>query len=347
MNKDKEFFVENLAMLIDAGIDLLNALKCLEVEVRSAQMKKNIALLMKDIDAGLTLSQALDKRNMLAYSDIALIRIGERSGQLVENLNLIAEQNQKDRSFRSKIKSAMMYPIMVLAVMCVIGISIAWFILPKLAQVFVELKLELPLLTKILIGFGIFLGKHGMIAVPAFIAVMILIIYFVFIYRKTKFIGENLLFAIPFLRKLIQESEIARFGYLLGTLLEVGIPIIESLDSICASPSLQGYKKFYTHLRDNIQKGSSFKKSFEEYKESRKYIPHFVQQIVIAGEYSGNLSKALKKIGTIYEEKTDMNAKNLTVILEPMLLILIATGVLGVAVAVLMPIYSLVGGMNQ
>jgi type IV pilus assembly protein PilC len=347
MNKDKEFFIENLAMLIDAGIDLLNSLKSLEVEVKSKAMKKNIADMLVDIDAGLTLSQSLNKHKMLGAADIALIQIGERSGQLVENLNLIAVQNQKDRSFRSKIKSAMMYPVMVMGVMFVVGISIAWFILPKLAQVFVDLKLKLPLITQILIQFGVFLGKYGTIAVPSALIGMFLLVYFIFIYRKTKFIGERILFSLPFLKKLIQEVEIARFGYLLGTLLDVGIPIIESLDSICAAPSFQDYSKLYIHLRDNIQKGSSFKKSFEDYKNSRKLIPHFVQQIVIAGEYSGNLSKALKKIGVIYEEKTELNAKNLTVILEPFLLIVIAGGVMGVAIAVILPIYSLVGGLNN
>jgi type IV pilus assembly protein PilC len=347
MNKDKEFFIENLAMLIDSGIDILNALKSLEREVRSKSMKKTIATIIVDIDAGLTLSQAMDKTRMLPSANIALIKIGERSGQLVENLNLIAAQNQKDRSFRSKIKSAMMYPVMVLAVMCVVGISIAWFILPKLATVFVQLKLKLPWITEILIQFGIFLGKYGTIAVPSFLIGLFLIIYFTFIYDKTKFIGEHILFALPFLKKLIQEVEIARFGYLLGTLLDVGIPIIESLDSIVASPSFQAYGKLYTYLRDNIQKGITFKKSFETYKNSEKLIPHFVQQIIMAGEYSGNLSKALKKIGVIYEEKTEMNAKNLTVILEPILLIVIACGVLGVAIAVILPIYSLVGGMNN
>jgi type IV pilus assembly protein PilC len=347
MNKDKEYFIENLAMLIDAGIDILNALKSLEVEAHSKPMKKTISTIITDIDAGLTLSQAVTKSKMLPSASVALIQIGEKSGQLAENLNLIANQNQKDRSFRSKIKSAMMYPVMVMVVMFVVGISIAWFILPKLAQVFTDLKLELPLITKILIGFGIFLGKYGTIAVPTTLVSVFLVVYFVFIYDKTKHIGERILFALPFLRKLIQEVEIARFGYLLGTLLDVGIPIIESLDSIVASPSFQAYEKLYLFLRDEIQKGSSFKKSFEDFKGSNKLIPHFVQQIIIAGEFSGNLSKALKKIGVIYEEKTEMNAKNLTVILEPVLLVTIAGGVLGVAIAVILPIYSLVGGLNK
>ncbi len=101
------------------------------------------------------------------------------------------------------------------------------------------------------------------------------------------------------------------------------------------------------HLHDSIKEGNSFKKSFAVYKNSERLIPHFIQQIIAAGEFSGNLSNALLKIGKVYDEKTENNAKNLTVILEPIMLIVISLGVLGVAIAVILPIYSLVGGMNK
>lgn len=347
MNKDREYFTENLAMLMDSGVDLLNALQSLEVEVRTKSMKKTIANIITDIDAGSTLSQAMTVSKLLPSSSIALLQIGESTGQLPENLNLIATQSQKERAFRSKIRSAMMYPIMVLSLTMLIGLGIAWFILPKLAQVFTELKLKLPWITKVLIDFGVFLGKYGAVAVPLALAVITSVIFFTFIYDKTKFIGENILFALPVIKKLIQEVEIARFGYLLGTLLDAGIPILEALDSIYASPSIHSYKKLYKHLLDNIREGNTFKKSFSEFKHSTKYIPNFVQQIIAAGEYSSNLSKALLKIGVVYDEKTENNAKNLTVILEPIMLIAISAGVLGVAVAVILPIYSLVGGINR
>lgn len=347
MNKDKEYFIENLAMLMDAGVDLLNALQSLRAEVSSASMKKIITQIIVDIEAGSSLSQAMSSSKLLPQASIALIQVGESSGQLPENLGLIARQSQKERSFRSKIRSAMMYPVIVISLTFVIGISIAWFILPKLAVVFADLKINLPLITKILIQFGVFLSKYGTLAIPLALLAISFLVFFLFIYEKTKFIGENILFALPLINKLIQEVEIARFGYLLGTLLDAGIPILEALDSICASPSLHTYKKLYTHLRDNIQEGISFKQSFLKYKNSSKYIPHFIQQIIAAGEYSGNLSEALIKIGVVYDEKTENNAKNLTIILEPIMLIIISLGVLGVAVAVILPIYSLVGGMNK
>jgi type IV pilus assembly protein PilC len=346
MNHEKEYLIDNLAMLIDSGIDILNALKSLEVEAHSKAMKEMIAKIIADVTAGSSLSQAFDKNKMLPSASIALLQIGETSGQLSENLNLISTQNRKDRDFRSKIKSAMIYPALVISLTLIIGLGIAWFILPKLATVFSSLKLQLPFITKVLIGFGIFLSQYGTIFIPCFLGGLFVIIYFTFFYEKTKFIGENILFSLPLINKLIQEVEIARFGYLLGTLLDAGIPILEALDSICASPSLHTYKDLYVHLRDSIKEGNSFKSSFQSFKNSTRYIPHFVQEIIMAGEYSGNLSKSLHKIGKVYEEKTENNTKNLTVILEPIMLIIISAGVLGVAVAVILPIYSLVGNMN-
>jgi type II secretory pathway component PulF len=167
--------------------------------------------------------------------------------------------------------------------------------------------------------------------------------YIVFIYKKTKFIGEYIIFAIPGVKMLLMEVEVARFGYLLGTLLEAGLPVTKAIDSLASATEVIRYKKFYLALRESIDMGNSFEKSFALYKNIDKIIPPPIQQLIVSGEQSGNLNKTLIKVGQVLEAKSDQTTKNLTIIMEPILLVIVWAGVVTVAFAVVLPIYSLVG----
>ena len=239
-----------------------------------------------------------------------------------------------------------MYPVFVLSLTVIIGVGIAWFILPKLATVFAQLKIKLPLITEILINMGTFLGEYGSYVVPAGILVMAVLFFLIFTFSKTKFIGQFILFSSPGIKDLIKEVEVARFGYLLGTLLEAGLPITQALDSLAGATEISPYRKLYLHLRDSVGDGNSIQKSFLAFKHINRLIPAPIQQLVVAGEQSGTLSVSLLKIGQIYETKSDTTTKNLTVILEPILLVIVWLGVVAVALAVILPIYNLIGGFN-
>src|SRR3989344_2398237 len=346
--KEREYFIENLTMMLASGMDVFYALDAIKREIRSKALKTAISEMEDDISGGSTLWRALENTNLLPDHVVALVRIGEESGRLPENLKVIVIQQEKDRTFKSKIRSAMLYPILVLFLTLVFGLGIGWFILPRLASVFSELRLELPFVTKVLIQVGNFLGDYGFVAVPAILIGVFAIIYFTFIFSRTKFIGERILFSIPVIKKLIQEVELARMGFILGTLLGAGMPVVAALDSLYKASSLKIYKKLYAHLRDSVEEGNSIKKSFELYpKEINRLVPITVQQMLVAGEKSAQLPETLLKIGEIFETKTETTTKNLTVILEPILLVIVWMGVVGVALAVILPIYSLIGGLNN
>ncbi len=344
---EKEYFIENLAMLLSSGMDILMALDSIRKEVKSSQMKAVIDNLIEDVESGLPIWKVLEETKFFPAFIISLIKIGEKSGSLVKNLKVIAVQQKKDRTFTSKVRSAMMYPVFVLALTLIVGISIAWFILPRLTLVFDQLKVELPLITKILIGFGKFIGQYGNIAVPSFVFGLLFVIYFVFIFSRTKFIGQTLLFAIPGIKKLIQETELARMGYILGTLLDAGLPVVDALESLAEASTFYKYKRLYLFLSNSLEDGNTFEQSFELYKKSRKLVPTTIQQMITVGEKSGHLAETFISIGETFEEKTDNTTKNLAVILEPILLVIVWLGVVAVALAVILPIYSLIGGLNK
>ncbi len=347
LSKERDQFIENLSMLVLSGMSIVGAIASIIKQTKSPGMKKILERMMLEIESGSPVWKAFDKTGFFKGYTISLIRLGEESGNFAENLKVVALEEEKDRDFKSKVHSALMYPIFVLALTNIVGIGISWFILPKLAKIFFDLKLALPLITKVLIGFGLFLNEYGLIAVPAGVLVIGIVAHIFFFNKKTKFIGEYIIFAIPGIKTLLMEVEVARFGYLLGTLLEAGLPVTKAIDSLAGASEVIRYKKFYLYLRESIDMGNSFQKSFAGYKNIDSLIPQPIQQLIISGEQSGNLNKTLIKVGQVLEAKSDTTTKNLTIIMEPILLVIVWAGVVSVAFAVILPIYSLVGNLNN
>jgi type II secretory pathway component PulF len=347
LSKERDQFIENLSMLVMSGMSIIGALSSIIKQTKSPGMKLILERMLLEIESGSPVWKALDKTKFFKGYTISLIRLGEESGNFAENLKVVALEEEKDREFKSKVKSALMYPIFVLGLTGIVGIGISWFILPKLAKIFYDLKLALPLITRVLLAFGLFLNKHGLVAVPLASVVIGGFGYVTFGWNKTKFIGEAIIFSIPGIKSLLMEVEVARFGYLLGTLLEAGLPVTKAIDSLASASEVIRYKKFYLALRESIDAGNSFEKSFNAYKNINALIPPPVQQLIISGEQSGNLNKTLIKVGQVLEAKSDTTTKNLTIIMEPILLVIVWAGVVSVAFAVILPIYSLVGGLNN
>ncbi len=345
--EERDYLVENLSMLLESGMDMLRALNAIHAGVRSPAMKKIIDYIRYDIENGLPLWKALKKTQIVPQHILSLFRIGEESGQLAYNLKLINTQQQKERMFRSKIRSAMMYPVLVLVLASGIGIGIAWFVLPQLAGIFGQLNIKLPTITKVLIDIGNFLGEHGIIVMPLLILCLGSILYFVFVYEKTKHIGQFLLFHAPIIGRLVQETELARMGFILGNLLTAGLPITEAFYSLSQATTTTFYKKLYLAIKESIEMGESFQSTFARYPHVENFVPAPIQKMIISGEQSGNLPETFLKVGETFENKTESTSKNLTVLLEPMLLIIVWGGVVMVALSVILPIYSLVGGLNE
>jgi type IV pilus assembly protein PilC len=346
LSKERDYFSENLALLVSSGMPMLEALDATEEGLTSVRMKRMIASVRADLEAGAPLWKALQTTGMFPQHAVSLLRLGEESGKLTDNLVIVTGEMQKNREFKSKLRSAMMYPLFVLGVTLVVGIGIAWFILPKLATVFASLHIALPLVTRILIRGGAFLNTHGTTAVPLFLLALGAVYWLMFVNPATKWMGQRTMFVVPGVGSLIQEVELARFGYVLGTLLNAGLPIVQALESLRGSSELPQYKKLYMHFAVQIEEGNSFQKSFASYPHLGRLIPRPVQQLIIAGERSGSLPQTLIKIGQSFETKSDTTIKNLTVILEPILLVIVWLGVVAVAMAVILPIYSLVGSLN-
>ncbi|HSX07129.1 MAG TPA: type II secretion system F family protein [Candidatus Saccharimonadia bacterium] len=345
--KEREYFSENLSLLLKSAVPIGEALDTLLLNARSRSFKKALRGMQEDISAGYNLAVSLERSGIVGSQTLALVKLGEASGHLVENLQLAAVQEAKRHTFVTKVRSALIYPTFVISLTIIVGLGVAWFLLPRLAATFAQLRVKLPVISRVLISFGTFLKEHGLVAVPTFIGSCMLISYLLFGAPGTKRVGRTLLFHIPGIGRLIREVEVAQFGYLLGTLVSAGLSITQALTLLKQSSTVPQYQKLYQHLANSIDNGLTFKDSFTKYTHSRKMLPPSVQQMIIAAERSGSLPEVLLTIGKTYEQKSDITTQNLETLIEPVLLVLVAGGVMLVAIAVILPIYSLVGGLNQ
>lgn len=346
MSLNKSYLIENLATLVEAGINIPEALSIVSSGIKNKSFKSVVDGIKDSVDSGFSLWQSFEKTGIFSKRDISLIMIGEDSGHLVENLNILSLQHQKEKFFRYKVYSALMYPSLVLFLVLVIGTGMSWFLLPRLALVFVQLDAKLPTITKIMISVGNFFGNYGLFFFPLLFIFLFLFFYIIFVHKKTKVIGQKFLFNFFSTRKLILEAELSRFGYVLGTLLNAGFSIDESLRLMNQASTLPFYGDFYLYLSESVSDGISLKDSFNSFNGSQRLIPSSVQEMIFVGERSGKLPEILLKIGKNYEEKLDITTRNLSAVLEPVLLIAVWLGVVFLALSIILPVYNLISNIN-
>lgn len=347
VGKDKDYFLSNLTMLLAAGLNLLMALEIVKTGLKTNKMKASISKMKAEIETGSSFWRALSKTDLFKEREITLIKIGEESGKLTDNLKMVVEQQEKSRALTRKVRSALMYPTIVLTVGTVVGVGVSWLVLPKLTEVLLSLNVDLPFTTRVVIFIGEYLKANGHIAVPIFFLLLGTIIYLVFINKRTNFIGEKMLLRMPVINALIKNVEIARFGYTLSTLLDSGVNFLNSLQSVRDSTSIRAYRNFYERLKTRVELGESIDNIMKTEDPAGFLLPFYVQQMIAVSEHTGGLTTTLMKIHKIHEDKVNEATENLSTLLEPILMIAIFGIVLFLGMAVLSPIYGLIGGLSE
>ena len=346
LGKERTMFIQNLGTMLGAGLALVDSLNTLQRETRTKSMKKLIQRITENVESGRPLWRAMDDEYFFTPHAIALVRIGEESGDLAQNVVYLAEQEEKDAALRGKVKMAMIYPTIVMVLMFIIVMGLGMFVLPQLIGVLLALNVPLPLTTRMLIAFTNAFTNYGYIFIPGTIAGFILLII-LSKFTNFKIVTQWAMFHTPGIGALAKEATIARFGVILGGLLRAGVPVVESISSLARVTPIVTYRKFYERLLEHVSQGDSFAKSFAIIKKSEKLLPPSVQQLVMTGERSGALADIMLKIADIYDKKASSTAEKLPVVLEPILLLFIGALVAIIAFSIIVPIYSIVGNVGQ
>jgi len=339
---EKMMFSKHLSVMIDAGLSLNRALKILAEQTKSPRFRKVINQIETNVRQGESFSNSLKKypKNFdELYTN--MIEVGETGGNLSEVLKILAEQMKKNHELISRVRGAMIYPAVIITAMIGIGILMMIMVVPKLTEVFEELNTELPLSTRIIIGTSNLLKNNIIIGIIAIISIIILI-KLIIKNKKVKRALHKIYLHLPIFGSLIQKVNSARLARTLSSLIDSGVPIVKSLKIVAGTLSNIHFKEALINAAKEIQKGKKLSEALDKYKNL--YTPMVVQMIGV-GEETGSLSDILKNLADFYEEEIDNTTRNMSSVLEPIIMIFIAIVVGFFAISMIQPMYSMMSGV--
>jgi len=335
--KDRYLFTQQFAVMVKAGLPLIEALTILEEEAENKNMKKLLKNIVSDIKGGSNLGTAFEKSKAFPSYYIAVLRSGEKSGKLDQILLRLSQHMEDDYNLRAKLKSALMMPAVVLVVMAIVIAVILIFVIPQLMSLFTESNVKLPLTTRILLSSSQILSQFWYVFL---ILIAIIIVAYKYIKKTSieKLFFDKLKLKTPILGKLTKSVIISRLCSTMATLLSSGMPVLETMET-CADVVDNGiYRKLLLKSKDELEQGKSLSSAITE----KKYIPALVNQMIKIGEKSGNTEYVLNELAKFYENEANTTTKNLMTLLEPVITVFLGIGVAFVVLSVLTPIYSLI-----
>ncbi|MFH1711949.1 MAG: type II secretion system F family protein [Patescibacteria group bacterium] len=339
---DIVLMAKHLSVMLDAGVTVPEALDVL-VNQSTGTLKRVMRRIAKRVDSGDALAEALAAEpKVFSPVFVSAVLIGENSGTLGENLTRLSTQMEKDLTVRRNIQAAMVYPIVVMTITLVLGFAVATFVLPQLVTVFRSLRVELPLSTRILMWIAEIFGDYGTWITFGTFGLIVFMLWFV----RQPFmrpIVHRFVLRIPLFGGFVHDINRARFCRTLGTLLESGTPIEESLQIASDATSNVVYKRSVMQMKKEVASGENF---FELIRKHPYLYPPIVQRMVAVGERSGSLGDTLNYLASFYEERVEITAKNISSLVEPIMLVFIGGMVAMLAIAILTPIYSILGGVK-
>ncbi len=330
-------FAKRLAFLMRAGVPILESLQILAGQSKTKGGKKMLENLVSEVSNGHFLSTAMAKFSSV-FGDFAvnIVKVGEQAGILPENLNYLAEELKKKQALRKKVMGALFYPIfIVVATLLLVGL-LTVVVFPKVLPIFTSINVPLPVSTKILMSVSRFLIAYGF-----WVLILILIFPFALLFLsrlpKVKAWLDKVLLKIPLAGSIAQNYYLANFCRTMGLLLKGESRLDEALQTSARTTQNMVYRKQLENLAQTVAKGSRMS---EYMLKNKKYFPDMVSHMLAVGETAGNLSESFMYLADMYETEVDDQTKNLSTLIEPVLMVFMGLLVGFVAISIITPIYS-------
>ena len=336
--KDKMMFARNLSVMISSGLTISKSIKNLADQIKNKKFKRVLNDIHEEIKSGKNLSDAMAKYpGIFNELFVNMVKIGETGGNLDETLNIIAVQLEKEHALLSKVKGALMYPAVILIAMGGVGILMLTYVLPQLTGVFKDMDVELPATTKFIIGASDFFKEHSIIA---FSLIFVFVIVFK-LFLSTKAGKKAVSFAAiktPGINNIVIKTNCARFSRIYSSLLKSGVTALDALKIVSNTLSNYYYKKVLRESIAEIQKGVDLSKIIGQYED---IFPVLVRQMLEVGEQTGETETILLKMAEFYEDEVNQATKNISSIIEPVLMLFMGVAVGFFAISMLQPMYGL------
>ncbi|MBI4022123.1 MAG: type II secretion system F family protein [Candidatus Andersenbacteria bacterium] len=336
---ERAMFARYFALMLRAGLDTKRALVALSEQTGSRSLKAALVSVYQDVERGRTLAESLQP---FPYAFPALfvsfVQVGETTGRLQESLEVLAEQLEKEYQLNRAVRGGLLYPVVIVLVLIAVAVAMMFFVVPKLVEVFAGFNVELPLPTRILIGTSNFFQAWWpwlMVGSVAGAVGLVLLLRL----APVRAAVLHLSLLSPVIGPIMQKVNLARFARNLSSLLQSGVSFLGALDVLGSNTPHPTYAKVLTEAREYVKQGKELSAYLAQFK---RLFPSVVVNVVKVGEETGSLDKVLKEIALFYEREVDQTMKNLTSVMEPVLMVLMGLAVGALAVSVISPIYDLV-----
>ena len=338
---DKVIFARNVATMLRAGLALSRALAIQARQTKNIKFRTTIDTVNDSIKRGVSLKDSLSAfPKVFSPLFVSMVAAGEESGKLSESLDIVANQMEKTYVLKKKIKGAMMYPSIVMVAMIGIGIFMLMFVVPSMVGIFEDMQVDLPLTTRSVIALSNFAQSNGLLL----LAMIISVIAGVWSFARTKRGGllvDWLVLHIPAITPLYKQTIAARTTRTLSSLLSSGVPVIQAISIVNDTISNSYFKAVLNEATKRIQVGQPMSSVFIE---NDTYYPSFVGEMIAVGEETGELGHMLTSVADFYEKEVDQSTRDMSTIVEPLLMLFVGGGVGFFAVSMISPMYSLVQG---
>ncbi len=337
-DKDLAVFTRQLATMIDAGLPLVQCLETLASQQPNKAFKKTLTEIREDVEGGSTFAAAL-KRHSTVFTPLYanMVEAGEAGGLLDTILNRLAVYIEKAMTLRRKVKGAMIYPSTIVTVAVSVVIFLLTFVIPVFEGFFQGAGVQLPLPTQIVMEASRFVRKYLLAGLGLFIA-GIVGIRFSYKTEKGRRAIDGLFLRVPIFGALFRKVAVARFTRTLGTLIASGVPILDGLNITATTAGNKVVEEAILKTRSSIAEGKTIAAPLQ----SSGIFPQMVVQMISVGEQSGSLDSMLEKIADFYDAEVDQAVANLTVLIEPILMVFLGVVVGGIIIAMYLPIFKLV-----
>ena len=343
--QEKINFARHLSLVTKAGLPIFGGLQIIKSQTDNKILKKIVNSLIEDVSNGKFLADGLQKyQNIFGEFYINIIRVGEVSGTLSKNLLYLAEELQKSKAMRSKIRSAMVYPVVILVATVGVTGFLAFFVFPKLLPILTGLNVKLPITTVIMIAFVNFLQVYFFYIVVGVIVFVVGARMLIDKIKPIRYAVDRSLLSLPALGSFSMSINVSNFCRVLGILLKSGVKIVEALEITSNTMGNFAYRMFILKAKEEVRKGGQLSAYLAK---EKSLFPPLVSGMIRVGEDTGNLEDNLDYISEYYADELDTRLKALTSIIEPLLLLVMGFIVGFIALAIITPIYSISQGVSQ
>lgn len=340
---EKMMFARNLQVMIAAGISLPRSLTILAAQTKNKNFQKALLDILEGVTQGKSFSESLRKYpQIFPELFVSMIKVGEEAGTLEEVLKNLTYQMEREHDLRSKITGAMMYPAVIICAMIGIGVLMLIMVVPKLAETFEELEIELPITTRFVIGIGTFLAEKWFL-LPVIILVLFLFLRTISRTKTGKRLFDKLILKFPIISSIVKKTNSAQTVRTLSSLITSGIPIVQALEIVSGSLGNFYFKEAMTKAKEEVKKGGKLSEALKPY---QNLYPLLVIQMIEVGEETGQTSDILRKLADFFEEEVTLATKNLSSLIEPLLMLLIGGAVGFFAISMIQPMYSMLGAIK-